>query len=95
MKTVQIPEPTLDTRWMADAACARFWGMPWTESGRIPALMVELMAETCAACPVRDACEWFVQDAEITAGWWAGASRNDRHLGDYAPSAPHAHPDAA
>ena len=35
MNTVQVPEPTLDTRWMADAACARFWGMPWTES-RIP-----------------------------------------------------------
>lgn len=94
MNTVQVPEPTLDTRWMADALCARFWGMPWTES-RIPALMAELMTETCAACPVRDACERFVQDAEITAGWWAGASRNDRRPGDSSLDGSDVHPDAA
>ena len=95
MNTVQIPKPTLNTEWMVDASCARFWGMPWTETGRVPALMAELMAETCAACPVLEVCERFVQDAEITAGWWAGSSRNDRELGDYSPSGRHAHPDAA
>lgn len=65
----------LDTDWMADAACTRVPGLPWVENRQqVPRLIVDLMRETCAACPVLADCADFVIDAEITAGWWAGAS---------------------
>jgi hypothetical protein len=68
--------PELDTRWMADAACADVPGLPWIDSPRrVPTVLVELMAEICATCPVLERCAVFVDEAAITAGYWAGTSR--------------------
>jgi hypothetical protein len=65
----------LETAWMADAACTRMPGLPWIENRQqVPRVIVDLMREICAGCPVLAECADFVVDAEITAGWWAGAS---------------------
>ena len=40
-----------------------------------PGLMVDLMAETCAACPVQEVCERSSR-TRVTAGWWAGSFRS-------------------
>ena len=86
---------SFDTHWMRDASCARIPGLPWTDSGKLPPLLVDLMAQTCAACPVLGECEEFVDRAEVTAGWWAGASRNDRQPWDRFLPQPAVDPDAA
>lgn len=80
-------ERELDTRWMKDAACTEVPGLPWTENlGRVPRVLVELMAATCRSCPVLARCEEFVDEGRITAGWWAGASRNDRTVHSKEPT---------
>lgn len=81
------PEVELDTRWMTDAACTTMPGLPWIENHkRVPRVLVELMAQTCRTCPVLDQCEEFVDQAHITAGWWAGSNRNDRNAQTYGPT---------
>jgi len=80
MTLIRWFERELDTRWMRDAACATAPGLPWTENPkRVPTVLLELMAETCRTCPALDRCEGFVQEARVTAGWWAGASQNHRN----------------
>jgi len=75
---------TLETEWMADAACAQIPGLPWIESPRrVPDLVVALMGEVCAGCPVLDRCAAFVEEAHVTAGFWAGRSRNHLNVDDY------------
>lgn len=62
--------------WMDHAACAtrETRGLPWTTDAiETPAVLVELMQETCAACPVRLACAAYARTA--TGGWWAGVDR--------------------
>lgn len=76
MNAVQGPRPLFDSRWMTDAACTRLPGLPWTEN-RVPRLLVDLMAETCAACPVQEVCEDFVHETRVVAGWWAGSFRSE------------------
>ena len=71
--------PDLDTRWMAEAACARIPGLPWIENlNQVPRVLVRIMADTCRTCPVLDTCTAFVRDTEVTAGYWAGANRSAR-----------------
>lgn len=71
----------LDTRWMADAGCVQIPGLPWIDNPqRTPHFVRGLMAEVCAACPVLERCESFVEEAGITAGFWAGRLRSRRHL---------------
>lgn len=84
----RVRAPRLQTDWMADAACVHMPGLPWIENPRrVPDVLLDLMAEACAACPVRTACEIFADQAHITAGFWAGESRHhlqvdDFHVGD-------------
>lgn len=62
--------------WMDQAACRRIPDLPWTaEPKTAPAVLFDLMADVCAACPVLDACEAFVAEEKITGGYWAGAHR--------------------
>jgi hypothetical protein len=79
----------LDTGWMTDAACLGSPGLPWTEEpGRFPRFLLRDMAATCADCPVLARCEAFVEEAHITAGFWAGRSQWGKKLSDYPRSAP-------
>lgn len=74
----------LDTGWMRDAACVDIPGLPWIENpNHIPAVLAEVMAQTCAACPVLTRCEEFVEEAAVTAGFWAGRSRAGKNVADY------------
>lgn len=76
MNAVQGPRPLFDSRWMVHAACTELPGLPWTEN-RAPRLLVDLMAETCATCPVQEVCATFVHETRVMAGWWAGSFRSD------------------
>jgi hypothetical protein len=63
--------------WMREAACSRFPHFPWTaDTGTAPDVLVDLMREVCAGCPVADACAAYVQTAKVTGGWWAGEDRD-------------------
>ncbi|GGR44671.1 hypothetical protein J2S40_004071 [Nocardioides luteus] len=62
--------------WMEHAACTtrETRGLPWTtDEIETPSVLVELMQETCASCPVRLACAAYARTA--TGGWWAGVDR--------------------
>ena len=63
--------------WMSEAACARVPALPWSaDTGTAPDVLVELMREVCAGCPVADACAAYVETAKVTGGWWAGEDRD-------------------
>ena len=63
--------------WMREAACMRAPGLPWTaDTGTAPDVLVDLMRDVCAACPVRVACVAFVEAEHVTGGWWAGQDRD-------------------
>jgi hypothetical protein len=77
IQAAKVHDPWLETAWMDDAACVDIPGLPWIENpGRVPDFLLGLMAAVCDACPVRAECESFTQRAKITAGFWAGTSRN-------------------
>lgn len=62
--------------WMEQAACAERPGLPWTaDAGTFPDVLADLMAEICAVCPVHAACDTYAADS-VTAGFWAGTSRD-------------------
>ena len=64
--------------WMNDAACAAKdkRGLPWTsDTGTVPTVLVDLMQETCAGCPVRAECATYANTTPTTGGWWAGLDR--------------------
>lgn len=70
-------EKPVDTRWMAPGACVGHSALPWTENlSHVPEILIDIMRNLCAGCPVRDQCAAFAVEAEITAGWWAGRSLN-------------------
>jgi len=77
--------PELDTEWMAEATCRRRATLPWLEDRpeRVSPLNLRRMAAACASCPVFDFCEAFVDEAGVTAGFWAGKVRQDEE--DQAP----------
>ena len=63
--------------WMSQAACARFPDLPWiADTNRAPDVLVDIMREICAGCPVANACAAYVDTARITGGWWAGKDRD-------------------
>lgn len=73
--------------WMRNAACTRpgTRGLPWTTDVQLlPPVVVELMAETCALCPVQAACARYALTEEIDGGFWAGHDRS-RSLPSAAP----------
>ena len=66
-----------DLDWMSDAACARCAALPWSaDTGTAPDVLVDLMREVCAGCPVANACAAYVETGNITGGWWAGEDRD-------------------
>ena len=65
-----------DTDWMRDSLCTEAPGLPWTEHHRVPIVSSDLMRFLCSQCPVNLECTIFTRDAEVTAGFWAGATRN-------------------
>lgn len=82
----RAPEPAElpDREWMRHAACLNTGpedgpgaGLPWTtDTIELPVVIGELMAATCAACPVRLACAAYADQAGITGGFWAGHDRS-------------------
>ncbi|MER7609278.1 WhiB family transcriptional regulator [Nocardioides sp. NPDC127503] len=63
---------------MEHAACAtrEARGLPWTtDEIETPTVLVDLMRETCAGCPVRLACAAYARSSKATGGWWAGVDR--------------------
>lgn len=63
---------------MAQAACVGVPDLPWTTDTHHrtgPALLGQIMADTCAACPVRTDCAAYVEANDICGGFWAGADR--------------------
>lgn len=72
--------------WMRQAGCQEHPGLPWIgpphdDWSQLPDPITDVarMRQICDACPVQAACEAFVQDAEVTAGFWAGRWRRDRN----------------
>lgn len=75
---------SLDVRWMSAAACARIPGLPWIENPRqVPDFVVALMGEVCTDCPVLGQCTAFADQAQVTAGFWAGRGRHHLNVGDF------------
>lgn len=69
---------TASTRlgWLTDAACATRLELPWTADARqVTAEQAGRMREVCLACPVMEACSVAADAWRVTAGWWAGRSR--------------------
>lgn len=63
--------------WMSEAACIRVPGLPWTaDTSTAPEVLVDLMREVCAACPILDACGSYATAGHVTGGWWAGQDRD-------------------
>lgn len=74
----------LDTTWIASATCGRLPSLPWTDNPqRVPEVVLEIMRGVCARCPVLEDCAAFVEDGHVTAGFWAGSSRDHLEVGDY------------
>lgn len=64
--------------WMEHAACTtrEKRGLPWTtDASQTPTVLVDLMRETCDACPVRLACEAYARRNRVTGGWWCGVDQ--------------------
>lgn len=78
MSRLRICDDSLpSTAWMVDAACVRHSALPWVEDLRaVPRVLIGIMREVCAECPVRGACATYAVEARITAGWWAGTNLN-------------------
>lgn len=66
----------LKTAWMRDSLCTEAPGLPWTEHHRVPSVSADLMRFLCSQCPVKLDCTVFTRDAQVSAGFWAGSSRN-------------------
>lgn len=72
--------------WMREAACQDAPELPWIgppgndwQQRPNPRADWARMAEICHHCPVRAECETYVRDDQVTAGFWAGRWRQDRH----------------
>lgn len=88
-------ERRVDTRWMARGACVGHTALPWTQPlGRVPRMLIDIMADLCDGCPVRDQCAAYAVEAEITVGWWAGRSLN-RFTHNHPPTREDLHDDPA
>jgi hypothetical protein len=61
--------------WTDEAACVDVPELPWIGPRRgqpLDPAELEQMIQTCEACPVLDQCRRYVDQAEVTAGFWAG-----------------------
>lgn len=69
---------TVSTRlvWLASARCATRPDLPWTaDAADVTADEASRMHELCQACPVVQECATSADEWRVTAGWWAGRSR--------------------
>ena len=65
-----------DMTWMAHGECLNWPQLGWVKDHNQVGLGEEsTMRVVCAHCPVRAACEDFVDKAGITGGFWAGRHR--------------------
>ncbi len=63
--------------WMHRAACADRPSLAWLDdSTQVPAVVVDEMRLVCASCPVHVQCSRFVDEQDITGGFWAGLDRS-------------------
>ena len=61
----------------ASAKYPRIPHLPWTaDPKRSPVVLLDLMADVCSQCPVRELCAAFVSREEVTGGYWAGRHRS-------------------
>lgn len=68
-----------DMRWMREASCtaAEHIELPWIgELNRVPRLTLTAMRVVCEQGPVLEQCQRYIVAADVTAGFWAGESRN-------------------
>lgn len=64
---------------MTFAACAKRPELPWiAEPQDTLGYPRRVMARVCATCPVLPECDQFASRSTVTAGFWAGRSRNER-----------------
>lgn len=75
-RVIKLPRADFRTEWMIRSLCTEAPALPWTEDHRVPTLESDLMRFLCQECPVSLQCTVFTRDAQINAGFWAGASRN-------------------
>ncbi|QGN33960.1 WhiB family transcriptional regulator [Microlunatus sp. Gsoil 973] len=65
--------------WMDEAACLTVPELPWIGPRRGQPLdpgALEQMTQTCDHCPVLNQCRHYVDQAAVSAGFWAGAWRH-------------------
>lgn len=70
---------TASTRldWLTHASCAARPEVPWTaDSADVTAEEASRMHEVCQSCPVVQECAAAADQWRVTAGWWAGRSRD-------------------
>jgi hypothetical protein len=66
------------SEWMAEAGCVGVQDLPWTTDTHDrtgPAVLGQIMADTCATCPVRVECAAYAAENDICGGFWAGSDR--------------------
>jgi hypothetical protein len=73
--------------WLSLAACTARPELPWTaDPDGVGPWDAESMRDVCWSCPVRVECAAYVVEAEVDAGWWAGAHRDPDYVEPPAPS---------
>ena len=58
--------------WRLAAACTRHSELPWISD---PAGQEAIMAAVCSCCVVFSTCRLYVDEHQVTSGFWAGQSR--------------------
>jgi WhiB family transcriptional regulator, redox-sensing transcriptional regulator len=55
-------------------------GLPWVDDAcTVTTRDTARMTRVCRVCPVRAACGTYADQADVTAGFWAGAWHTDNH----------------
>lgn len=71
--------PATGLGWTEEAACVDLPDLPWIGPRRgqlLDPAELEQMTKTCEHCPVFQQCRRYVDQADVTAGFWAGAWRH-------------------
>ncbi|MFC7596295.1 WhiB family transcriptional regulator [Terrabacter sp. GCM10028922] len=67
--------------WQSLGSCGSRTDLPWIgEPDEIGPWDAESMRSVCRACPVLADCAAYVQDANVSAGWWAGTHRDPTYI---------------
>ncbi len=76
-----------DPNWRDRTACGERADLPWTDE-KITASDVRAMSDVCRGCAVFEACAALRDEANPTAGFWAGQNCNTTLLGPELESSP-------